>query len=51
MAGIEFDFEEQAASLEPAIRMLFQTYTDVMPYPHKFNDALARPTSRDWTLP
>ncbi len=42
MAGIEFDFEEQAANMEPAIRMLFQTYTDVMPYPHKFNDALVK---------
>jgi len=42
MPGIEFDFNEQSANLEPAVRMLFQTYTDVIPYPHKFNDALIK---------
>ncbi len=42
MPGIEFDFDEQSAALAPAIRMLFQTYTDVIPYPHKFNDALLK---------
>lgn len=42
MPGIEFDFSEQSAKLEPAVRMLFQTYTDVIPYPHKFNDALVK---------
>ena len=42
MPGIEFDFAQQAANVEPAVRMLYQTYTDVLPYPHKFNDALLK---------
>jgi hypothetical protein len=42
MPGIEFDFDSDAANLQPAVRMLFQTYTDVIPYPHKFNDALVK---------
>jgi hypothetical protein len=42
MPGIKFDFDEQSAALSPALQMLFQTYTDLMPYPHKFNDALLK---------
>ena len=42
MPGIEFDFAQQSANIEPAVRMLYQTYTDVLPYPHKFNDALLK---------
>ncbi len=30
MPGIEFNFAEQSANLEPAVRMLYQTYTDVL---------------------
>ena len=33
---------KEAADLTPAIEMLVQTYTDNMPYPHKFNDALLK---------
>jgi hypothetical protein len=42
MPGLRFDFEKEAADLNPAIQMLIQTYTDNMPYPHKFNDALLK---------
>lgn len=42
MPGMRFDFENEAADLTPAIQMLMQTYTDNMPYPHKFNDALLK---------
>ncbi len=42
MPGIEFDFEKESADIAPAMRMIYQTYTDVMPYPHKFNDALLK---------
>jgi hypothetical protein len=42
MPGTRFDFENEAANLTPAIQSLVQTYTDIMPYPHKFNDALVK---------
>ena len=42
MPGMRFDFEKEAAEMTPAIQMLMQTYTDNMPYPHKFNDALLK---------
>jgi len=52
MPGIEFDFEKESADIAPAMRMIYQTYTDVMPYPHKFNDALlkAQLTSLDFAV-
>ena len=51
MPGMRFDFGKEAADLTPAIQMLMQTYTDNMPYPHKFNDALlkAHLTNLDFT--
>jgi hypothetical protein len=42
MPGIRFDFPAESADVTPAIQMLFQTYTDIIPYPHKFNDALVK---------
>ena len=42
MPGIRYDFEKESADLTPAIQMLVQTYTDNIPYPHKFNDALLK---------
>ena len=42
MPGLRFDFDKEAADITPAIQMLMQTYTDNMPYPHKFNDALVK---------
>lgn len=42
MPGIRFDFVKEAADLGPAVQMLFQTYSDNVPYPHKFNDALIK---------
>lgn len=42
MPGIRYNFDEEAADLNPAIKMLLQTYSDNMPYPHKFNDALLK---------
>jgi len=42
MPGIRFDFKGEGADIAPAIQMLTQTYTDNMPYPHKFNDALIK---------
>ena len=42
MPGIDFKFDELSANVTPGVRMLFQTYTDVIPYPHKMNDALVK---------
>jgi len=42
MPGMRYDFKEMSADLTPAIEMLLQTYTDNIPYPHKFNDALVK---------
>jgi hypothetical protein len=42
MPGLRFPFDKEAADLVPAIQMLFQTYSDNIPYPHKFNDALVK---------
>ncbi|MCP4715300.1 MAG: hypothetical protein GY868_09300 [Deltaproteobacteria bacterium] len=44
MPGIRYNFAQEAASVTPAIQMLMQTYTDNIPYPHKFNDALVKAT-------
>ena len=41
MPGTRISLRE-AADITPAIEMLVQTYTDNMPYPHKFNDALLK---------
>ena len=42
MPGLRFNFDEATADMAPALQMLIQTYTDNMPYPHKFNDALLK---------
>jgi hypothetical protein len=42
MPGLRFDFDEYTENLKPALQMLVQTYTDNIPYPHKFNDALLK---------
>ncbi len=42
MPGIRFDFPAESADITLAMQMLFQTYTDTIPYPHKFNDALLK---------
>ena len=42
MPGIRYPFDTEAAAIQPAIQMLLQTYTDNIPYPHKFNDALVK---------
>ncbi len=42
MPGIRYEFEKEAADITPAMQMLFQTYSDNIPYPHKFNDALVK---------
>jgi hypothetical protein len=39
---MRFDLTSESADITPAIQMLLQTYTDNMPYPHKFNDALLK---------
>jgi hypothetical protein len=52
MPGIRFDFTRESADIIPAMQMLYQTYTDNIPYPHKFNDALlkAHLTYLDWAV-
>ena len=42
MPGLRYDFAKEAADITPAMQMLLQTYTDNIPYPHKFNDALLK---------
>ncbi len=51
MPGLRYPFDTEAADMQPAMQMLLQTYSDNIPYPHKFNDALVKPTLPTLILP